>query len=102
MAALVSGMQLGSRIGLQEAPQCRTSTVNTPSARKHAGIVNQYIQAQVSKGYMAGPFPRSACSGVIASNIAVIPKKYPGKFHIIVDMSSLKNASINDNIHRQH
>ena len=102
MAALVSGMQHGFRIGLQEAPQCRTSTANTPSARQHAAVVDQYFQAQVSKGYMAGPFPSAECSGVIASSIAVIPKKDPGKFRIIVDMSSPKNASINDNIRRQH
>lgn len=51
-------------------------------------------------GYMAGPF-LLGCSGVIASSIAVIPKKKPGKFQIIVDMSSPKKASINDNIHRQ-
>ena len=37
-----------------------------------------------------------------SSSIAVIPKKDPGKFRIIVDMSSPKNASINDNIRRQH
>ena len=102
VAALVSGMQHGYRIGLQEAPQCRTSTASTPSAREHAEVVDQYFQAQVSKGYMAGPFPSSECSGVVASSIAVIPKKDPGKFRIIVDMSSPKKASINDNIRRQH
>ena len=95
-------MQYGFRSGLQEAPQCRTSTASTPSARKHAEVVNQYCQVQVSKGYMAGPFPSSECSGVIAGSIAVIPKKEPGKFCIIVDMSSPKKASINDNIRRQH
>ena len=51
---------------------------------------------------MAGPFPSFECSGVIASNIAVIPKKEPGKFCIILDMSSPNRASINDNIRRQH
>ena len=75
VAALVRGMQHGFRIGLQEAPQCRTSTASTPSAREHAEVVDQYFQAQVSKGYMAGPFPSSECAGVIASSIAVIPKK---------------------------
>ena len=51
---------------------------------------------------MAGPFPSSGCSGVIVSSIAVIPKKELGKFHIIVDKSSPKKDSINDNICRQH
>ena len=39
---------------------------------------------------------------MIASSIAVIPKKEPGKFCIILDMSSPNRASINDNICRQH
>ena len=95
-------MQHGFRIGLQEAPQCRPSTASTPSGCEHAEVLDQYFQAQVSKGYMAGPFPSSECSGVVASSIAVIPKKDPGKFRIIVDMSSPKKASINDNIRRQH
>ena len=51
---------------------------------------------------MAGPFPSSECSGVIASSIAVIPKKKPGKFCIILDMSRPNRASINYNIRRQH
>ena len=51
---------------------------------------------------MAGLFASSECSGVIASSITVIPKKEPGKFCIIVDMSNPKKASTNDNIHRQH
>ena len=56
MAALVSGMQHGVRIGLQEAPQCRTSTASTPLARKHGVVVvDQYFQEQVSKEHMAGP-----------------------------------------------
>ena len=102
VAALVSGMQHEFRIGLREAPQCRTSTATTPSACEHAEVVDQYFQAQVSKGYMAGPFTSSECSGVVASSIAVIPKKEPGKFHIIVDMSSPNKGIINDNIRKQH
>ena len=39
---------------------------------------------------------------MIASSIAVIPKKEVGKFRIIVDMASPNKASINDNIRRQH
>ena len=101
VAALVEGMRHGFRISLQELPQCRAATTCTPSARKHAAVVDQYIQTQADKGYMAGPFPGAECTNVITSSIAVIPKKDPGKFRIIVDMSSPKNASINDSIRRQ-
>ena len=49
----------------------------------------------------AGPFPSPRDAGVVTSSLAVIPKKAPGKFHIIVDMSSSRNASVNDNVRRQ-
>ena len=90
------------KIGLQEAHQCRTSTASTPSARDNAEVVDQYFQAHVSKGYMAGLIPSSKCLGVIASSITVIPKKKLGKFRLTVGMSNPKKASIKDNICRQH
>ena len=101
VAALVQGIQQGFRIGLQEHPQCRPRLTNTPSAREHSEVVDQFVRAQVSQGYMAGPFPVQDCTNVIISGIAVIPKKTPGKWRVIVDMSSPQNASVNDYLHRE-
>ena len=50
---------------------------------------------------MADPFPKDECAGVITSSLVVILKKAPGKFCIIVDTTSPRNASVNDNIQRQ-
>ena len=99
---ILHGMQTGFRIGLQAAPHCRTATSNTPSAREHASVVDQFIQRQVSQGYMLGPFPPHACSNLITSSIAVIPKKTPGKWRVIVDLSSPRDASVNDSTRRQY
>ena len=55
--ALVRGMQYGFRIRLQESLQCQVSTTTAPLAWEHAGVADQYILAQVSKGYIASPFP---------------------------------------------
>ena len=101
VAALVQGIQQGFRIGLQEHPQCRPRLTNTPSARDHSEVVDQFVQAQVSQGYMAGPFPAQDCANIITSGIAVIPKKTPGKWRVIVDMSSPQNASVNDYLRRE-
>ena len=35
---------------------------------------------------MAGSFPSLECTGVVASSVAVIPKKEPGKLCIIISM----------------
>ena len=63
-------------------------------------VADQYIQTQLGKGYMAGPFSRSECAKVITSSIAVIPKKTVGKWRVIVDMSRPRGASVNDNLRR--
>ena len=98
--ALLDGIGQGFRIGMQETPQCRPSPSNSPSAREHSGVIHQYVQDQLKKGYMAGPFPPSNCTNIITSSLAVIPKKAAGKWRVIVDMSSPHGASVNDNLRR--
>lgn len=78
VAALVEGVQQGFCIGLQEYPQCRPCLTNTPSAREHSEVVDQFVQAQVSQGYMAGPFPAQDCMNIITSSIAVTPRRCQG------------------------
>ena len=101
VAALLTGMRQGFRIGMQETPACRASSHNTPSAQEHRVVVDQYIRAQLEKGYMAGPFSHSECAQVITSSVAVVPKKTAGKWRVIVDMSRPRGASVNDNIRRE-
>ena len=100
VATLVTGMQQRFRIGIQETPACRASLGNTPSAQEHRVVADQYIQTQLEKGYMAGPFSHSECAKIITSSIAVIPKKTVGKWRVIVDMSRTRGASVNDNLRR--
>ena len=95
--ALLEGMRQGFRIGIQKTPRCRASPSNSPSARQHSEVIHQYVQDQLKKGYMAGPFPPAECAHIITSSMAVIPKKAAGKWRVIVDMSSPHGASVNDN-----
>ena len=50
---------------------------------------------------MSGPFPSADCSSIITSSLAVVPKKTPGKWRIIVNLSRPRNASVNDFIRRE-
>ena len=79
VAALLTGMRQGFRIGMQEAPACRASSHNTPSTQEHRVVADQYIRAQLEKGYMAGLFSHSECAQLITSSVAVVPKKTAGK-----------------------
>ena len=51
---------------------------------------------------MLGPFPIQECSGIVTSSMGVIPKKTPGKWRVIVDLSRPKGASVNDYTRLQH
>ena len=98
---LITGLRQGFRIGLQSNPQCRSSSHNSPSARQQASVVSNFIASQVQAGYMLGPFPPAQCPGVLTASIAVIPKKTPGRFRVIVNLSAPERFSVNDNLHRE-
>ena len=80
----IGGVQSGLRIGLQEPPHCRASASNPPSAREHTGIVDQYIQAQVGKGCMAGTFPNSEWLQVVLQSYW--RRQQHSTFSTVVDM----------------
>ena len=80
---------------------CRSSSQNSPSAREHEDVVDAFIAQQLAAGFMTGPFLPADCSGVITSNLAVVPKKTPGKWRVIVNLSRPQNASVNDFIRRE-
>ena len=63
-------------------------------------MIHQYVQDQLKKGYMVGPFLLDKCAHITTSSLAVIPKKAAGKWQVIVDMSSPHGASMNDNLRR--
>ena len=50
---------------------------------------------------LLGPFPRSKYLDLHVSPMGVIPKSEPGRWHIIVDLSSPEGNSINDGINRE-
>ena len=81
--SLLGGLQRGFRIGLLPQAAIRSSPKNLPSAQEHSEVISSYLQQQVQAG------------------LGVIPKSTPGKFRVIVDLSSPKGHSVNDNLHRK-
>ena len=101
VCSLLAGLEHGFRIGLHEAVSAGHPASNSPSAVEHSTIVDNYIREQLEKGYMMGPFPPNVCSKIVSSSLAVIPKKTPGKWRIIVDLSRPAGRSVNDCLRRQ-
>ena len=93
-------LQHGLKLGYHSAH--KPAKRNKPSALHHAHIVNAYLANEVSLGRVAGPFSSSPFPGLHISSFGVIPKKgQPGKWRLIVDLSSPGGASVNDGIDPQ-
>ena len=97
---LISGLQHGFRIGLRAAPSGPSPRGNAPSAETHSQVISSFLQEQVQQGFMVGPLSPHLCSHIRLSRMAVVPKKTPGKFRVIVNLSAPVGGSVNDNIHR--
>ena len=63
--------------------------------------MDRFVQKQLEQGYMLGPFTKQEGAGIITSSLVAIPKKTPGQWRIIVNLSSPANASVNDNLTRE-
>jgi len=64
-------------------------------------VVSSYIKEEVSLGQLVGPLPQEVATQVHISPISVIPKGHtPGKWCLIVDLSSPPGSSVNDGINQ--
>ena len=61
-------------------------------------MVDEYLLAECYEGRVLGPLGPSGFPHVHTSRIGVIPKSTPGKWRLIVDMSSPAGASVNHGI----
>ena len=99
---VLQGLQHGFRLGFHSAHKLKPAKRNKPSALHHAHIVDAYLANEVSLGRVAGPFASPPFPRLHISSFGVIPKKgQPGKWRLIVDLSSPGGASVNDGIDPQ-
>ena len=62
-------------------------------------MIDSYLQSEVSFGSAAGPFPAPPFPSLHISHFGVIPKNnQPGKWHLILDLSSPEGQSVNDGV----
>ena len=96
---IVSGIQQGFRIGFNRQQQLGTSPGNRPSSVSN--IISEYLHREVLLGRMVKLPPYFWPKNVHSSPIGIIPKKgKPGKWRLIVDLSSPESFSVNDGISR--
>ena len=67
-----------------------------PAAYSNTDVVDRYLKEELDQGHLI-PVQPPLAGNVHISKLGVIPKKHqPGKWRLIVDLSSPKGASIND------
>lgn len=77
----------------------KSAKKNKPSAYEHADVTDAYLRNEVELSRVAGPFDTPPLQPLHISSFGVIPKKgQPGKWRLIVDLSSLLGFSVNDGI----
>ena len=68
------------------------------SAMDNSQVITQYLESECSAGRVVGPLSTEEFPFVHINRFGVIPKSTPGKWRLIVDMSSPEGGSVNDGI----
>ena len=97
---LVNGVKDGFRIGFEHtrcSTQLRSSGKNMASAKKNPEVVQAYIDSEVDTGRLMPV--QDEHPNIHTSSFGVIPKRsQPGKWRLIVNLSSPNGRSVNDGI----
>ena len=100
---IIKGQRDGFRVGFHEGSSLKTARRNLPSAYEHGEVVSDYLAKEKSLGRIVGPIDELALQQerVHINPFGVIPKKTPGKWRLILDLSAPRGHSINDGIEEQ-
>ena len=93
------GIAGGFRIGFNyQRFSCKPAHRNMKSAIESADVVEEYLFTEQAAGRVVGPLAPENVPFVQISPFGVIPKSEPGKWCLIVDLSSPEGKSVNDGI----
>ena len=92
VAYVLEGLQHGFCLGFQPARRLKPAKENKPSAFQNPKVIDDYLATEVAPGRVAGPFPSPPFP-----NFRGNPEKgQPGKWRLIVDLSSPNGCSVNN------
>ena len=94
------GFRLGFDIGYFGPDRSRVSR-NLQSANENPEVVDVYLRDEIGKGRIMGPFESPPFENFQCQPIGIVPKKTPGKFRTIMDLSYPEGSSINDFINKE-
>lgn len=96
---ILHGITHGFHIGANRAAKLHPNVSNMSSVQQQPQLVEAQIKAEVQAGRLLGPLPPHLASLVQTNPIGLIPKPHqPGRWRLIVNLSSPPGASVNDAI----
>ena len=97
---IITGLTEGFRIGFNYSNHfCQSNSSNHPSVANNPEVIQEYLADECTHKQLIGPLHSLLYPHVITSPFGVIPKPdKPGKWRLILDLSSPDGASVNDGI----
>ena len=96
---ILEGIEYGFAIGGDDTRTFKSAQQNMLSAKQHPQVIERYLDEEVHKGNILGPFSEQMATKIHINRFGVIPKKHqPGKWRLITDLSYPDEASVNDSI----
>ena len=98
-AYVIQGLRHGFHLGFNHKISLKSASGNMASAVANPQVIDNYLHTEVQLGRVAGPFLRPPFQSLHVSRFGAIPKhNQPGKWRLILDLSSPSGHSVNDGI----
>jgi len=102
VAYVLRGIRDGFQVGFRSHHKLKQAKKNKESAINNPQVIDSYLNNEVQLGRVAGPYVAPPLAHLQVSSFGVIPKRgQPGKWRLIVDLSSPRGLSVNDGIERE-
>ena len=99
---VLNGLRHGFRLGFQQHHTLKPAKRNKDSAINNPQVIDSYLENEVRRQRVAGPYDSPPIPDLQISSFGVIPKRgQPGKWRLLVDLSSPRGLSVNDGIDRE-
>ena len=96
-AYIIHGFTQDFRLGSEGDPSSNSERIHT-STKENPRAVKSKLDRELSLKRFSHPSPSKPFESLICSPLGLIPKKMPGEFRIIYDLSFPAGSSVNDQI----
>ncbi|KAJ1103598.1 hypothetical protein NDU88_001019 [Pleurodeles waltl] len=95
------GPDILTKEGTTDSLLSRPGKLAAHVSTENTAVVARKLEKERALGRLAGPFRCPPLSGFVCSPLGVVPKKEPGQFRLIHNLSAPQGSSVNDAIDPQ-